>query len=90
MEAGDVLYIPPHWYHGIDPVGAEVGCTLAHCFRSPYSRFMSFRENIIYEIFEYFIKNFSRYKILIASASLFFYTLLSTFSRRLKGEKWFL
>lgn len=35
IEAGDVVYIPPRYWHGIDPYDNEIGITFAHCFRSP-------------------------------------------------------
>jgi hypothetical protein len=38
LTPGDALYIPPFWWHGIDPIDAGVGITLAHCFRTPLSR----------------------------------------------------
>jgi hypothetical protein len=54
IEAGDAVYIPPFWWHGIDPADTEPGVTLAHCFRSPLSRFGDWKEpitrNLIKEI----------------------------------------
>lgn len=44
LETGDALYIPPSWVHGIDPADAQVGITLAHCFRSPATRIATWRE----------------------------------------------
>ena len=38
LHPGDALYIPPFYWHGIDPSDDDVGVTLAHCFRSPISR----------------------------------------------------
>lgn len=35
MEPGDVVYIPPMWWHGIDPLDSDLGVTLAQCFRTP-------------------------------------------------------
>lgn len=36
VEAGDALYIPPHWWHAIDPLDSTtLGMTLAVTFRSP-------------------------------------------------------
>lgn len=35
IHAGDAMYIPPLWWHGIDPTDGAWGLTLAHVFRSP-------------------------------------------------------
>lgn len=44
IEAGDAVYIPPFWWHGIDPVDTGMGATLAHCFRSPVRRFGAWQD----------------------------------------------
>jgi hypothetical protein len=36
LEPGDVLYIPPFWWHGIDPGDAHAGFTVASCFATPF------------------------------------------------------
>lgn len=46
LEPGDTVYIPPFWWHGIDPADRDVGVTMAHCFRTPLRRVGSFREPI--------------------------------------------
>lgn len=46
LEVGDVIYIPPFWWHGVDPEDAQVGVTLAHCFRTPWQRFGDARDPI--------------------------------------------
>jgi hypothetical protein len=38
LQVGDALYIPPFWWHGIDPLDSSFGITLAHCFRTPLPR----------------------------------------------------
>lgn len=35
VRQGDALYIPPFWWHAVDPVDEKPGITLARCFRSP-------------------------------------------------------
>jgi tRNA wybutosine-synthesizing protein 5 len=47
LEAGDVVYIPPFWFHGIDPADDDLGITLARCFRTPLTRAASLQEPFI-------------------------------------------
>lgn len=47
LEAGDAMYLPPFWWHGIDPVDARFGITLAHCFRTPLKRLAHWNEPAI-------------------------------------------
>jgi hypothetical protein len=35
VEPGDALYIPPFWWHGVEPINEEFGITVANCWRSP-------------------------------------------------------
>lgn len=44
LEKGDVVYIPPYWWHGIDPNDSSLGVTLAFCFRSPVERLGSWSD----------------------------------------------
>ncbi|CAN7574531.1 cupin-like domain-containing protein [Trinickia sp. LjRoot230] len=44
LNAGDVLYLPPFWWHGIDTADANFGITLAHCFRTPLKRLGDWNE----------------------------------------------
>ncbi len=44
LEAGDALYIPAFWWHGIDPSDPTIGITLAYCFGTPIKRLSSFYE----------------------------------------------
>lgn len=80
LQAGDALYIPPFWWHGIDPIDATIGITLAHCFRTPLKRFGSFHE--------------SGLNLLPACRPLpisaYPYIALSTLCRFLSREKWIL
>jgi ribosomal protein L16 Arg81 hydroxylase len=43
VEEGDSLYIPPYWFHGIDPVDSDFGVTLAHCWKSYLFKFGEMR-----------------------------------------------
>lgn len=36
VEPGDALYIPPFWWHGVEPLDSEYGITVANCWRSPF------------------------------------------------------
>ena len=44
LEQGDVVYIPPFWWHGVDPSDSTLGVTLAFCFRSPIERVGKWRD----------------------------------------------
>jgi quercetin dioxygenase-like cupin family protein len=46
LEPGDVAYIPPFWWHGVDPEDSTVGVTLASCFRTPWQRFGDWHDPI--------------------------------------------
>jgi hypothetical protein len=35
MGPGDVVYVPPFWWHGVDTLDSSLGVTLAHCFGTP-------------------------------------------------------
>jgi len=43
VEEGDALYLPPYWFHGIDPVDSNFGVTLAHCWKSKIHKFGDMR-----------------------------------------------
>ena len=38
LEPGDTVYIPPFYWHALEPLNHEVGITFAHCFCSPLTR----------------------------------------------------
>ena len=44
LQAGDALYLPPFWWHGIDPADSQLGITLAQCFRTPLRRLGAWQE----------------------------------------------
>ncbi|SAL03191.1 Cupin superfamily protein [Caballeronia arationis] len=50
LEPGDVLYIPPFWWHGVDPADTEFGITLAHCFRTPLNRIGSLSDPAVKDV----------------------------------------
>jgi hypothetical protein len=80
---GDAIYIPPFWWHGIDPADNEVGCTLAHCFRSPIKRFGSWHEPITRKLlFATLPKNALLFPPLLALLA------VSTLRRKMANEKW--
>lgn len=35
VDGGDALYIPPNWWHGVQPIDHVAGATLTYCWRSP-------------------------------------------------------
>ncbi|WP_104399029.1 cupin-like domain-containing protein [Vibrio penaeicida] len=35
VEPGDAMYIPPFWWHGVEPTDGNFGITVAQCWRSP-------------------------------------------------------
>jgi hypothetical protein len=42
VQEGDALYIPPSWWHGVQPIDGGVGATLAFCWRSPLHKLSDF------------------------------------------------
>lgn len=42
VETGDALYIPPSWWHGVQPLESGAGATLAYCWRSPLHKISDF------------------------------------------------
>jgi hypothetical protein len=50
LEPGDVLYIPPFWWHGVDPADSDFGITLAHCFRTPLNRLGSLNDPAVQDV----------------------------------------
>jgi hypothetical protein len=47
VEEGDALYIPPFWWHGVEPVDTDFGITMAHCWASPLHKLAAFEVPII-------------------------------------------
>ncbi|SAK78670.1 Cupin superfamily protein [Caballeronia pedi] len=50
LDPGDVLYIPPFWWHGVDPADNGFGITLAHCFRTPLNRLGSLSDPAVKDV----------------------------------------
>lgn len=50
VEQGDALYIPPFWWHGVEPVDADFGATVVFCWRSPWHKVSNFRFPSVREI----------------------------------------
>jgi len=80
LEPGDSLYIPPFWWHGVDPVDSTFGVTLAECFRTPLTRLGDKNEPVLTEAL-------SQLPILPAVAFRL-KILQSTIARKYKKEKW--
>jgi hypothetical protein len=83
IDAGDAVYIPPFWWHGIDAATAEPGITLAQCFRSPLSRFGDWNEPVIRELVSDALR-MNKLKLVPLLALILF----STVSRATKKESW--
>jgi len=83
LEPGDAVYIPPFWWHGIDPVDSEPGITLARCFSSPLSRFGCWEEPCTRaHVRDVFKRNPAMLPSLLAGIT------ASVLCRRWKGEPW--
>ncbi|MGH8076396.1 MAG: cupin-like domain-containing protein [Lysobacter sp.] len=42
VDTGDALYIPPNWWHGVQPMDHSAGATLTYCWRSPLHKISDF------------------------------------------------
>ncbi len=89
LDAGDAIYIPPFWWHGVDPADTQFGVTLAQCFRTPLRRLGAWNEPVTRE----FVRDASRMDMPILSRCiLVFSTLLmiscSSIARKFSKEKW--
>lgn len=83
IEPGDAVYIPPFWWHGIDPIDTGMGVTLAHCFRSPVRRFGAWEEPGIKELIGATAKSHKAWLLpLLALVS------FSAVARQVHQEKW--
>lgn len=47
VEEGDALYIPPFWWHGVEPQGKDFGITMAQCWASPLHKLAAFNIPVI-------------------------------------------
>lgn len=52
VGAGDALYIPPNWWHGVQPTDHEQGITIPYCWRSPYHKISNLRYPAVRELFK--------------------------------------
>lgn len=43
VDTGDALYIPPNWWHGVQPLDHGAGATLTYCWRSPLHKISDLR-----------------------------------------------
>lgn len=83
LEAGDAVYIPPFWWHGIDPADTGMGATLAHCFRSPVRRLGAWHEPATRELIRVVAR--SHKALLLPVLALIGW---SSLNRKLGGEQW--
>ncbi len=80
LEQGDTLYIPPFWWHGVDPVDHQPGVTLAHCFKTPTRRMGDWQDPVMQEL--------RRQMSGIGKLALHYHVTKSTISRKLANENW--
>ncbi|CAH9050304.1 hypothetical protein PSECIP111951_00165 [Pseudoalteromonas holothuriae] len=52
VEEGDSLYIPPFWWHGVEPVNKNFGITLAQCWASPIYKLADFNKPMVRKIWK--------------------------------------
>lgn len=52
VDAGDTLYIPPNWWHGVEPLDDEMGMTIPYCWRSPYHKISNLRYPAVRELYK--------------------------------------
>jgi len=81
LEAGDAVYIPPMWYHGVDTADNNVGVTFAYCFGTPVEYLQDRRNPVIdarVRLPEYFFRIRTRYLK---------FNMASKFFRFMKGIK---
>ena len=83
IEAGDAIYIPPFWWHGVDAADSAMGITLAHCFRSPIKRVADLKDPAIRSILKMAVTKRKR-----DLPGILFMIARSTLTRRIAGEKW--
>jgi hypothetical protein len=85
MEAGDAIYIPPFWWHGIDPANTDIGVTFAHCFRSPLSRFGDWKDPITKNLLKEILLSQNHKRQLLP---LLARVACSSVSRKIAREEW--
>lgn len=82
LEEGDSIYLPPFWWHGIDPADAEFGITLAHCFQTPLRRLADWSEPITQEL----VQSVRPSKLTLLQVMAL--VAASSLSRKAAGETW--
>jgi hypothetical protein len=83
VDTGDALYIPPNWWHGVQPIDHVAGATLTYCWRSPVHKISDLRYAPVREMWR---QTFSRPSV--AMLVLLYWgaaSLLGQFVYRLKG-----
>ncbi|TMP29971.1 hypothetical protein CWB99_07735 [Pseudoalteromonas rubra] len=56
VKEGDALYIPPHWFHGVDTLDTAPGITLVYSFRTPLHKLGNFRYPSVKRTLNYVFK----------------------------------
>ena len=64
VEAGDALYIPPYWYHGVVPVDDEIGYTVAFCWKSPLHKLGNFSSYYVRQLFKQAVTPFNKFTLI--------------------------
>jgi tRNA wybutosine-synthesizing protein 5 len=82
LEPGDVAYLPPFWWHGIDPMDSSIGATLAYCFRTPWHRFGHWKDPATRALMS------RKRKSVYSAPALMARLALSGLARQLRGERW--
>ncbi len=83
LEPGDTIYIPPFWWHGVDPADSGFGVTLAQCFKTPLQRFGDWQEPATRQLLKETLANQKKWAIPVLAL-----VACSSVSRYLAGEKW--
>jgi Cupin-like domain len=84
LEAGDAIYIPPFYWHAVEPVNHEFGVTLARSFATPMAHVASWREPMFRSIVQWLFRT-GRARYLPAVPLLL---ALSAAARLWTGERW--
>ena len=83
LEAGDAVYLPPFWWHGVDTADSRFGITLAHCFRTPLRRYGDWKEPATRKMVrDMFTERKRKLPSVLSSIA------LSSLSRFFAGEAW--
>ncbi|WP_445362244.1 cupin-like domain-containing protein [Microbulbifer sp. ANSA003] len=65
VEEGDSLYIPPFWWHGVEPVDKELGITMAECWASPEYKLADFKKPVLKKLWKEAFSDFGIAKLIM-------------------------